>query len=152
MTSKVDVYSRHRSSWYLAGAKECKFSNILKRIAEVSDLNVYLTIISFHEIVAGWTKYVKQSNDPLKIVSGYARLEQVLRDFSCSQVLPFSLAASEVFEDLKRKKIRVATMDLRIASIAISRQMTVVTRNTIDYERIPGLVVQDWTILPTQLR
>jgi tRNA(fMet)-specific endonuclease VapC len=43
-------------------------------------------------------------------------------------------------------------MDLRIASIAISRQMTVVTRNMVDYERIPGLVVQDWTILPTQLR
>lgn len=47
---------------------------------------------------------------------------------------------------LKRKKIRVATMDLRIASIAISQQMTVVTRNTVDYERIPGLIVQDWTV------
>lgn len=88
---------------------------------------------------------MKQSNDPRKIVAGYARLEQILNDFSCSQVLPFSLAASEVFEDLKRTKIRVATMDLRIASIAISQQMTVVTRNTVDYARIPGLVLQDWT-------
>lgn len=118
---------------------------MLKRIADVSDSNVFITIISFHEIVSGWTKYVKQSNDPRKIVAGYARLEQILKDFSCSQVLPFSLAASEVFEDLKRTKIRVATMDLRIASIAISQQMTVVTRNTVDYARIPGLVLQDWT-------
>lgn len=130
----------------LQGPKNEGCINILNRIAEVSDSNVYLTIISFHEIVTGWTKYVKQSNDPLKIVTGYARLEQILKDFSCSQVLPFSLAASEVFEDLKRKKIRVATMDLRIASIAISQQMTVVTRNTVDYERIPGLIVQDWTV------
>lgn len=136
----------------LQGPRNEGCSNILKRIAEVSDSNVYLTIISFHEIVAGWAKYVKQSNDPLKIVAGYARLEQVLKDFSCSQVLPFSLAASEVFEDLKQKKTRVATMDLRIASIAISQQMTVVTRNIVDYERIPGLVVQDWTIFPTQPR
>ncbi|MCU0713960.1 MAG: type II toxin-antitoxin system VapC family toxin [Pirellula sp.] len=89
---------------------------------------------------------MKQSNDPSKIVSGYSRLEQVLKDFSCAQVLPFSFTASEVFEDLKRTKIRVATMDLRIASIAISKQMTVVTRNTIDYERIPGLMLQDWTV------
>lgn len=37
-------------------------------------------------------------------------------------------------------------MDLRIASIAISQQMIVVTRNAVDYERIPGLVVQDWTL------
>jgi hypothetical protein len=32
---------------------------------------------------------VKQSNDPLKIVSVNARIEQVLKDFSCSQVRPF---------------------------------------------------------------
>lgn len=106
-------------------------ANVLKRIAVVSDSNVYTTIVSFHEIVAGWTN---------------ARLEQVLKDFSCSQVLPFSLAASEVFEDFKRKRVWVATMDLRIASIAISQHMTVITRNTVDYERIPGLIVQDWTI------
>ena len=43
----------------LQGPRNVSFSNILKRIAEVSDSNVYLTIISFHEIVAGWTKYVK---------------------------------------------------------------------------------------------
>ncbi len=130
----------------LQGPRNEQCLNILQKIAEVDDSNVYLTIISFHEIVAGWTKFVKQLNDPLKIVAGYARLEQVLKDFSCSQVLPFSLAASEVFEGLKQRKIRVATMDLRIASIAISQQMTVVTRNTVDYDRIPGLIVQDWTV------
>lgn len=79
-------------------------------------------------------------------MAGYDRLERVLKNFACSQVLSFSVAASEVFEDFKRSKIRVATMDLRIASIAISQQMIVVTRNAVDYERIPGLVVQDWTL------
>ena len=74
----------------LQGPRNEDCSQVLKRIAVFSDSNVYTTIISFHEIVTGWTKYVKQSNDPQKIVTGYARLEQVLRDFSCSQVLPFS--------------------------------------------------------------
>ena len=41
---------------------------------------------------------------------------------------------------------KIAEVDLRIASIAISQQMTVVTRNTVDYDRIPGLIVQDWTV------
>jgi tRNA(fMet)-specific endonuclease VapC len=36
-------------------------------------------------------------------------------------------------------------MDLRIASIAIANQMTVLTRNTIDFERIPNLSFEDWT-------
>jgi tRNA(fMet)-specific endonuclease VapC len=130
----------------LQGRRDEDSKNILKRIAEVGDSNVYTTIVSFHEIVVGWTKYVKQSNSPQKIVAGYARLEQVLKDFTCAQVLPFSLAASEIFEDFKLRKVRVATMDLRIASIGICQQMTVITRNTVDYERIPGLSIQDWTI------
>ena len=123
-----------------------EFDCLTKRIAEVGDSDVYVTIISFHEIVSGWTKYVKQSQDPQRIVSGYARLEQVLRDFSFAQVLPFSVVGSEVFEDIKRQKVNVATMDLRIAAIAIAQRMTVITRNTVDYERVPGLSVQDWTI------
>lgn len=130
----------------LQGPRGDDCHNVLRRIADIGDSNIFATIISFHEIVAGWTKYVKQANDPQKIVTGYARLEQVLKVFSCSQVLPFSLAAAEVFEEFKRRRIRVATMDLRIASIAISQQMTVITRNTVDFERIPGLSVQDWTI------
>jgi hypothetical protein len=81
----------------LQGPRTEDCSNVLKKIAQVGDSNVYLTIISFHEIVTGWTKYVKQSNDPLKIVSGYSRLEQVLKDFSYSQVLSFNLAASKAF-------------------------------------------------------
>lgn len=122
-----------------------EFDNLVKRVAAVGETNIYLTIVSFHEIVTGWTKYVKQSQSPQKIVTGYFRLETILRDFASAQVLPFSTAASEIFEDIKRQKLRLATMDLRIASIAISPQMVVVTRNAVDYERIPGLVVEDWT-------
>jgi tRNA(fMet)-specific endonuclease VapC len=38
-------------------------------------------------------------------------------------------------------------MDLRIASIAIANQMTLLTRNRVDFERVPGLMFEDWTVL-----
>ncbi|ETX07465.1 MAG: hypothetical protein ETSY2_11025 [Candidatus Entotheonella gemina] len=38
-------------------------------------------------------------------------------------------------------------MDLRIASIALSRNMTVLSRNLVDFMRVPGLRVEDWTQL-----
>lgn len=113
-------------------------------MTEVTD--IYVTIISFHEQVSGWTKYVKGSQDQSEIVMGYLRLEKILYDFSESQVLPYSLSASEIFDDIKRQKIRIPTMDLRIASIAIAQRMILVTRNTVDFERIPGLDLQDWTL------
>ncbi len=100
---------------------------------------------SFHEQISGWTKYIKSTLDQARIVAGYLRLEKILSDFAASQVLPYSPAASHIFEEIKRQRIRIATMDLRIASIAIAQRMVLVTRNTVDFERIPTLELQDWT-------
>jgi tRNA(fMet)-specific endonuclease VapC len=36
-------------------------------------------------------------------------------------------------------------MDLRIASIALATGMTVLTRNLVDFQRVPNLNVEDWT-------
>jgi predicted nucleic acid-binding protein len=37
-------------------------------------------------------------------------------------------------------------MDLRIASIAPSKGLTLVTRNSPDFRRVPRLNIEDWTI------
>jgi tRNA(fMet)-specific endonuclease VapC len=72
-------------------------------------------------------------------------LEQVLQDFSTVPVLPFDAAAAAVFEDLASQRLRIGRMDLRIASIALSRDMVVVTRNARDFGQVPDLQIEDWT-------
>jgi tRNA(fMet)-specific endonuclease VapC len=37
-------------------------------------------------------------------------------------------------------------MDLRIASIAISRNLVLLTRNVRDFIKVPKLVTEDWTV------
>jgi tRNA(fMet)-specific endonuclease VapC len=37
-------------------------------------------------------------------------------------------------------------MDLRIASIALVTQATLLSRNLRHFRRVPGLTVQDWTV------
>ena len=73
-------------------------------------------------------------------------LQQVLTDFSLAQVLPFDERAAIKFDELRSQRVRVGTMDLRIASIAMSRGMTVLTRNLVDFQAIPSLTVEDWTV------
>ena len=122
-----------------------EYDRLSKRLAQIAASDVFVTIVSFHEQISGWTKYIKGTKDQARIVSGYLRLEKIISDFAESHVLPYSPAASEIFEEIKGQKIRIATMDLRIASIAIVQRMILVTRNTVDFERVPNLELQDWT-------
>jgi len=43
------------------------------------------------------------------------------------------------------QRIRIGTMDLRIASIALVEGATVLTANASDFEKVPGLTIDDWT-------
>jgi tRNA(fMet)-specific endonuclease VapC len=61
------------------------------------------------------------------------------------QPLPFDLAAAQAFDDLRRQRVRIGTMDFRIAASALTRGFVVLTRNTIDFARVPGLQYEDWT-------
>ncbi len=66
-------------------------------------------------------------------------------------MLSFDVEAANMFVRLCKFGVRVATMDLRIGSIALARGFTLLTRNTADFERIPGLRIEDWT-LPDRVR
>jgi len=72
--------------------------------------------------------------------------QRILADFAQAQVLSYDPNASTVFESLKSQRIRVATMDLRIAAIAISQDKTLLSRNLTDFRQVPGLRVEDWTV------
>ena len=45
---------------------------------------------------------------------------------------------------LRSLKLRVATMDLKIAAIALIHGATVLTRNEVDFQQIPNLDTDDW--------
>ncbi|MBL8892514.1 MAG: type II toxin-antitoxin system VapC family toxin [Planctomycetaceae bacterium] len=102
--------------------------------------------MSFHEQFNGWTAFVARAKDSAALVRGYQELEKVIDDFSKAQVLPFSTSAADVYDELRKQRVRVGSMDLRIGSIAISHQMTLLTRNVVDFERVPKLSFADWTV------
>ena len=77
---------------------------------------------------------------------GYRMFERLLTEFLKLNILSFDDAAATVFEDLRSQKVRIGTMDLRIAAIALSKGFIIVTRNTVDFERVPGLRIEDWTV------
>jgi len=72
-------------------------------------------------------------------------LERTFRLYSIAPVLSFDSMASISLARLVDQRLRVATMDLRIAAIAISRNLILLTRNLKDFGKISDLRTEDWT-------
>ena len=123
---------------------EPEFSRIANRMGDFSRDAFHVAIVSFHEQVLGWTTYLSRAKSSDSVVKAYTRLRGILADFAALQVLDFDASAAEKFEELRRNGIRVGTMDLRIASIALRQNGTVLTRNHVDFGKVPGLTVEDW--------
>lgn len=116
-----------------------------KRVDELPRSAFYVSIISFHEQIGGWYSQLGRAAKATDTLRAYRMLERTLATFAGAQVLPFDEAATQLFADLRRQKVRIDTMDLRIACIAITRSMMLLTRNTVDFARVPGLKFEDWT-------
>lgn len=102
------------------------------------------TVVSVEEIMRGWMAAVRRISDPRRQINGYLKLRQLFRFFAAWNVLDWDDAAVEEFERLRRAKARVGTMDLKIASIVLANEATLLSRNKADFDRVPGLAVEDW--------
>ncbi len=117
----------------------------------VANLNLHtpdgvgVAVASFHEQLLGAHNQIATAKSPDQLLEGYRQLFQVLDFFRGFPLVPYDEAALARFADLKARKVRIGTMDLRIAATALSRDLTLVTRNRSDFDRVPGLRLADWT-------
>src|SRR5579862_7895191 len=125
---------------------EPEYSRLMRRVSQYAAQDFFVTITTFHEEILGWNAYIAKARKIEGVVKGYDRLLQILTDFNAAQILPFVAAAAAHFTRLRQQKVRIGTMDLRIASIALSHSMILLSRNISDFNQVPTLQVQDWTI------
>jgi len=58
-------------------------------------------------------------------------------------MLPFDETAAAILDDLRARKIRIGTNDLAIAAITLSVNGILVTRNAVDFQRVPDPVLEN---------
>ena len=81
--------------------------------------------------------------------SGSTRNRQALEMFLAPlAILPFDEAAlwvyGELRAELERKGTPIGSLDTMIAAHALSQQSTLVTNNTREFARVPGLALENW--------
>jgi predicted nucleic acid-binding protein len=111
---------------------------LIRKIAEVPPAEQSTTSITLAEMLYGAAR--RKSG----------KLVERIRDLltPALTILPFDRAAAEVYgplrADLEAQGRRLAEPDLRIASIALSRSITLVTGNVRHFVRVPNLSIENW--------
>ena len=116
----------------------------LKQRLDDSAVSYATTIITVEEIMRGWMAAIRRIHDPRRQISAYSKLRQLFRFFATWNVLEWDDDDADEFEALKRAKTRIGTMDLKIASICLANNATLLSRNSKDFDNVPGLRVEDW--------
>jgi tRNA(fMet)-specific endonuclease VapC len=103
------------------------------------------TIITVSESISGWLPFCKRAPDGRSKARAYEKLYEIIAFYQGMICLPFSEASGIIFDQLRRQKIRIGTNDLAIVAITLSINGILITRNTVDFERITNLTIEDWT-------
>jgi tRNA(fMet)-specific endonuclease VapC len=111
---------------------------LIRRLAQIPPSEQFTTAVTLGELLYGAAR------------RDSAKLNRQVRDLirGALTVLPFDESAADVYGPLRAgleaDGRRLDEPDLRIASIALSRDLTLITGNVRHFARIPGLNVGNW--------
>lgn len=114
--------------------------NLKEKIDKIGFDNCVVSEITIAELKYGVAKSTKRKENA-----------QVLETFQAKiEVLPIFLALDVYAVEkarLKTKGTVVDDFDLLIGATAVFNKLTLVTKNVKDFDRLNGIVIEDWTIL-----
>lgn len=119
---------------------------LMQRIAAHPPDTLGISPISIEETLRGRLAVLARGLAGAVHVGAYAHLVAAVQMCNLFPIVPFDPTSEARFQQLRSARLRVGTQDLKIAAIALTNNLTLLTRNTRDFARIPGLVLDDWSV------
>ncbi|PWU08609.1 MAG: PIN domain-containing protein [Verrucomicrobia bacterium] len=116
----------------------------LRTKIELLKADVFLTVITLEEQFRGWLAEIRGHHDPHRQITAYSKLQKQTEAFANWTILPWDGTSAELFLTLRRKGVRIGSLDLKIACIALAHDLALLTRNTADFGQVPGLRFENW--------
>ena len=120
--------------------------NLGRRLSSVLPEEPVVTIITYEEQMRGWLAYIARAKTQTQQIEVYQRLRQLVDRFSRLTLLDYEGNAAARFEALRKARIRIGSMDMKIAAICLVNDATLLTRNAKDFGQVPGLRFEDWSL------
>jgi tRNA(fMet)-specific endonuclease VapC len=119
---------------------------VTQRIVAQAPGAVGLAVVTVEEVLRGRLGALAQAADGPARIARYSLLLESLELLHQFSHVPFVQKAEDELQRLRAQKLRVGSQDLKIAAIALANSLVLATRNQRDFGRIPGLVLEDWSV------
>jgi len=121
-----------------------KHGRLTERMRQSSDQDFATTIVNAEEQMRGWLAEIHGRQAGLDQVPAYERLLQLLHSLNRFRLSPFDPSAATEFGRLRSLKLRIGTMDQKIACIALVHGAMLLSNILRDFRQVPGLRVESW--------
>jgi tRNA(fMet)-specific endonuclease VapC len=121
-----------------------RFASLTTQLNTAADQDIATTVITVEEQMRGWLAWINHSDDVYRQVPAYQELLRLVVFFSRWHVMPFDEQAASEFQGLRAQRIRIGTMDRKIAVIALVHDALLLSANLRDFQQIPNLRVANW--------
>jgi len=119
-------------------------TRLLQRMSAAGEERIGTTIITVEEQMRGWLASVAKERTFARQEYSYRKLRGLFDFYGGWEIIDVDGAAVFAFEELQRQKIRIGTMDLKIAAIDIACDALLLTANRRDFEQVPALRFENW--------
>jgi tRNA(fMet)-specific endonuclease VapC len=105
---------------------------------------VACSIVAVEEMLRGWLALIHRVRNAHRQIPAYVRLRKLLDVVADWEIVGFDELAANLFADLRRQGVRIGSMDLKIACIAIQHDALLLTANLRDFSHVPQLRFDNW--------
>lgn len=117
----------------------------IERLAAVPSSEVIgVAIVTVEERMRGWLSTIAKERTALRQVAGYRELARLFEFYQEFEIVAFDERAALRFDELRPQRLRLGTMDLKIAATALVNNALLLSANRRDFQRVPGLRVENW--------
>lgn len=102
------------------------------------------TVVCAEESLRGWLARIAGARNVNEQVKGYGSFARQIDFLAKFTMLPWDEGAAERFQSLRGQAVRIGTMDLKIACITLEHDALLLTRNAVDFSKVPGLRFENW--------
>ena len=106
--------------------------------------DVRLPVIVAEESLKGWLAQVHRAKRESQKIAAYDHLIKVISALSKSQIVPWTEEAARELARQRGLRVNIPPHDLMIASLAITHDALLLTRNAKDFSRVHGLRFESW--------